>query len=274
MYPIIGVYDNNPLSVSGINPGLNHKSSGSLKKYSAYLQFKLNLLEKTKLTLGTHYNNIPFNNTNQLSPRIGISYRISPTTLINLAYGKYYQAPAYWMLLNPFNIEHGGCVLKSSHTEQVILGLERYFSEDIRATLEIYNKEYYNTPVYYAALTRDRFDSRMGYDDVGRGNSKGIEFFLQKKYSNNWYTTLSYSNSISLSEDPRVWKEGSYARTYDYGQVLTFIGGYKHKFRKYDWYNALRADRILKNLLYLPIMPSDILEISFRYTYMGGRPYT
>ena len=272
--PIIGVYDDNPLSVSGINPGLNHNSIGSLKKYSAYVQFKFNLLQKIKLTLGTHYNNIPFNNTNQLSPRFGISYNINPTTLINLAYGKYYQAPSYWMLLNPFNIEHGGSVLKSSHTEQVILGLERYFSNDIRATLEIYNKEYHNTPVYYAALTPDLFDSRMGFDDVGRGNSKGIEFFLQKKYSNNWYTTLSYSNSRSLSEDPREWKNGSYARTYDYGQVLTFIGGYKLRFRKYNWYNVLRADRILKNLLYLPIMPSDILEISFRYSYMGGRPHT
>ena len=140
--------------------------------------------------------------------------------------------------------------------------------------MEIYNKEYFNTPVYNAALTPDLFDSRMGFDDVGRGNSKGIEFFLQKKYSNNWYTTFSYSNSISLSKDPREWKDGSYAQTYDYGKVLTIIGGYKFRFTKYDWYNELRANKILMNLLYLPIMISDIFEISFRYSYMGGRPYT
>ena len=48
--------------------------------------------------------------------------------------------------------------------------------------------------------------------------------FLGSHYSNNWYTTFSYSNSISLSEDPREWKNGSYAQTYDFGKVLTVIG--------------------------------------------------
>ena len=97
---------------------------------------------------------------------------------------------------------------------------------------------------------------------------------LQKKYSNNWYSTFSYSNSVSISDDPREDRNGTYSRTYDYGQVMTFIGGYKLHFRQYGWYNAIRDDKILKNLLYLPIMPSDIFEISFRYRYMGGRPYT
>ena len=49
----------------------------------------------------------------------------------------------YWMLLNPKNIEYGGSVLKSSYTEQLIFGIERYFSNDIKTTIELYNKEYY-----------------------------------------------------------------------------------------------------------------------------------
>ena len=272
--PIIGVYDESPLSLSFINPGLDNNNSGTIKKYSAFFQLKINILENLKMTLGSHYNNIPFNNTDQFSPRIGMSLGINPITFLNVAYGKYYQSPTYWMLLNPKNIEYGGSILQSSHTEQFIIGLERYFANDIKATLEYYNKEYYNMPVQNAALTSDAFDRWIGYSAIGRGNAKGIELFLQKKYSNNWYTTLSYSNSVSVANDPREGRTGVYSRTYDYGQVMTFIGGYKLQFRQYDWYNAIRSDRLLKNLLYLPFMPSDILEISFRYRYMGGRPYT
>ena len=274
LFPIIGVFDDSPLSLSFINPGLDNRNNGSIRKYSAFFQFKFNLLEKIKLTIGSHYNNIPFNNTNQLSPRLGFSYSINPITLFNVAYGKYYQTPTYWMLLNPKNIEYGGSILRSSYTEQVIFGIERYFSNDIKTTIEFYNKDYYNNPVQNAVLTDDAFDKWIGFTDIGRGNAKGIEFFLQKKYSNNWYTTLSYSNSISVLDDPREGKEGTYSRTYDYGKVLTFIGGYKLRFRHYEWYNAIRSDRFLKYFLYLPMMPSDIFEISFRYRYMGGRPYT
>ena len=238
------------------------------------MQFKINLFNTVKLTAGTHYNYIPFNKTNQFSPRVGLSYSINPITMFNIAYGYYYQTPTYWMLLNPKNIQNGGNVLKSSHTEQFIIGLERYFANDIKATIEVYNKEYYNIPVQNSTLTEDAFDKWIGFSDIGTGNSKGIEIFLQKKYSNNWYSTFSYSNSVSISDDPREDRDGTYSRTYDYGQVMTFIGGYKLHFREYGWYNAIRDDKILKNLLYLPIMPSDIFEISFRYRYMGGRPYT
>ena len=267
--PIIGFYDGR------VNPGLNQYTQGTVEKYSAFFQFKFSFLEKIKITIGSHYNNIPFNSTNQLSPRLGFSYSINPITLFNVAYGKYYQTPSYWMLLNPKNIEYGGAVLSNSHTEQMVIGLERYFANDMKATIELYNKDYYNMPIQNSVLTEDDlFDRWIGFSNVGSGNSKGIELFIQKKYSNNWYTTFSYSNSVARSNDPRESKDGTFARTYDYGQILTFIGGYKFMFRHYNWYNRIRNDKILRNLLYIPIMPSDIFEISFRYKFMGGRPYT
>ena len=271
-HPIIGFYNDDL-----INPGLEQNTSGTIRKYSAFTQFKYHL-NKIKLTMGAHYNNVPYNNTNQIAPRLGLSFEINPITMINFAYGLYYQTPSYWMLMNPNNelySEGCNCKLKNSHTEQFVIGFERYFAKDTKATLEIYNKNYYDIPIRNSDISEDSLDQYIGRISVGTENSRGVELFLQKKYSNNWYTTLSYSNSVSIADDPRPGKEGeTYSKKMDYGQVMTFLGGYKLHFRQYDWYNTIRSDNFLKYLLYLPIMPSDILEISFRYRYMGGRPYT
>ena len=177
------------------------------------------------------------------------------------------------MLLNPKNAEYGS-LLQNSHTKQLVLGVERYYSQDTKMTIEIYNKTYHDTPVYRSDLTEEKFDRYMGFSGEGKGYSNGVELFIQKKYTNNWYTTLSYTNSLSRAKDPRDWKTGYYSRTYDYGQVLTFIGGYKINFRNYIWYNKIRDNIAFRILSFIPILPSDILEFSFRYRYMGGRPYT
>lgn len=268
---IVGVYISDSTL---INPSLNHTSNGHLFKYAFHNQIKVQPVEKLTINVGLRFDKIPFNNTNAIAPRIGVSYQMQPNTELNFAWGKFYQTPFYWMLLNPKNLNYGGSLLRNSYTSQFVLGFERYFAQDIKGSLELYYKSYHNKPVYYSDLTEDIFDGRMGFVDIGEGRSSGLELFFQKKFSNKWYGTFSYSYSVSEGKDPRSWKDGYYSWDFDYGQVMTIIGGYKFNFREYEWYKNIRGQKILQFVSWLPFMISDVLEVSFRYRYTGGRPYT
>ena len=106
----------------------------------------------------------------------------------------------------------------------------------------------------------------------GEGQSSGLELYIQKKYSNNWYVSFSWSHSISLGVDPRT-KE-YYPWDFDYRDVINLVGGYKIRYTDFDWYNSYKNSWIAKAFSWLPFMPSDEYQISLKYRYMGGQPYT
>jgi len=256
----IPVYENGLFTMS---------PSGGLWKYAAYTQLKY-VWNKFSATAGLRYDNVPYNKTSVLAPRMGLSYSITPITKLNLAYGKYYQSPDYWMLMNLNN----NYPLKHTYTHQQVAGIEYYFADDIKGTVEVYNKTYHNKPVYIASTTDDSLDSRLGFSDVGEGRARGLELFLQKKFADKWYGTFSYSLSESEGRDPREDRDEYYPWDFDYGNVMTLVGGYKFKFRKSKWYQRFRESTIFPYVSWMPFMVSDQLEVSFRYSYSGGRPYT
>jgi len=257
------------IGIATINKGITIDNSGGLWKYAAYSQVKLNWYPFS-LTTGLRFDKVPYNSTSIISPRLGASFSVSPATKVNAAVGSYYQTPYYWMLLNPNN----AYPLKHSYTKQQILGIEHLFADDIKGTVEIYKKTYHNKPVYIADTTADSLDDRLGFTDTGEGRARGMEFFLQKKFSRKWYGTLSYSYSKAEGVDPRVDVVKYYPWDFDYENVFTLVGGYKFKFRESRWYQEFRESAIFPYISWMPFMVSDQLELSFRYSYSGGRPYT
>ena len=252
-----------------INKGITIDNTGGLWKYAVYNQIKWNW-KKMTITTGLRYDNVPENKTSVIAPRLGFSLALTPITKVTAAFGKYYQTPNYWMLLNPNN----AYPLKHTYTNQDILGLEHLFADDIKGTLEVYSKYYYNKPVQIAAITPDSLDDRLGFTDTGMGRAIGIEFFLQKKFAHKWYGTFSYSHSKAEGVDPRQGKGGYYPWDFDFINSFTLIGGYKFKFRESKWYQKFRRSAIFPYISWIPFMVSDQLELSFRYRYSGGRPYT
>ena len=55
---------------------------------------------------------------------------------------------------------------------------------------------------------------------------------------------------------------------------MTIIGGYKFKFRESKWYQKMRDSFFFPYISWIPFMVSDQLELSFRYRFSGGLPYT
>ena len=240
-------------------------------KSGLFGQLNFRPIPKLKITSGLRYEGISYTGNGNLSPRLGISYQVKPTLAVNFAGGRYFQSPFNIHL----NSSRGNTKeLKNYFADQVVIGLEYFLSADTRATFEVYSKKYKDMigfNILEDSYGRDSLDFQH-LVNLGKGESRGIEFFIQKKYTNNWYGSFAWSHSISEGIDPRNGKK--YSWDYDYGDVLTLVGGYKIRFIEYDWYRKHKETILAKATSWLPIAPADEYEIGIKLRYMGGRPYT
>ena len=237
-------------------------------KMAAYVQHKWRPGSRITLNIGLRTDRFAYTGRAHVGPRVGLSLLLAPSTTLNVAYGDHYQSPAYVELTsNPKNK-----TLEYKRTQQVVLGLEHLFREDTKGTLEVYYKEYSNVPIPRAWTTKNPFDSFQGeLLTEGKGDARGVEFFLQRKMSGNFQGTLSYSYSRSRAFDPRFGEY--YDWNYDYRHVFTAISSYRWKLMHRAWYQRLKEKTWYKVFAWL-IPLADETVVSFRWRYLGGRPYT
>ncbi|HDQ00216.1 MAG TPA: TonB-dependent receptor [bacterium] len=237
-------------------------------KVAGYAQTKLNPIPRLTVTAGIRYDYMHYINTGALDPRLGLSLKLGKGASFNMAVGRHSQSPAYVSLTsNPKNKS-----LDYKQTQQIVAGVDKLFAEDMRGSIEVFYKDYRNIPIPVSWLTPDPFDRAEGHlVNEGKGYSKGVEFFLQKKMSKNYYFTVSYAYSISQGFDPRF--QSYYNWDYDYHHIFTLINGVRFDFRKYGWYAQLQANTLYKIFAWaLPF--ADQMDVSVRWRYLGGRPYT
>lgn len=245
-----------------------NRNIGSYKG-ALYAQASLDFLKHFRLTAGLRYDYFHYNQFASLSPRLGFSYFVNPKLTLNLAYGKHFQSPAYIELAaNPLNKD-----LNNKFTDQYIAGLEYLFRDDIKLVVEAYYKKYSDVPVNKTLTTIDPFDyNDQRYLNAGTGESKGFELFFQKKITKGFSSIVSYSHSVSQATDPRF--DTQYNWDYDYRNVLTLITGYKMDFRNKLWFVNMKHKAWFKALSWLPFFPADEVELSGKFRYLGGRPFT
>jgi hypothetical protein len=132
-------------------------------------------------------------NTVSFSPRVSLSYQANEILTFNFSAGLYHQAPSYiWLVANPKNKD-----LNFVSVQQYVAGVDYYLRGDVKMSIETYIKTYGDYPAstirpYLVLANSGGFGgsqegfSSFGLDplaSVGTGNSRGIELFLQKKFS-------------------------------------------------------------------------------------------
>ena len=262
----------NPDSAIGIfrtYPDYRINKKTNSYKTGFYVQSTFDPFQRWRFTAGVRYDYFEYNRFSSVSPRLGVSYLLTAGTTLNLAYGKHYQTPAYLEFAsNEINQN-----LESKYNDQVVAGIDLLWREDLKTTLEVFYKEYRNVPINRILTTTDPFDFDDGtFINAGAGKSRGFEFFLQKKLVKRFSTIFSYAFSESESLDPRF--NSYYPSDYDYRHVLNFLTGYKYPFRNYDWYRGMSDNIWFKIFAWLPFLPADEMELSIKFRYMGGRPFT
>ncbi len=158
-------------------------------KSSLFLQSSFRIIDPMVISAGLLYDYFALTSENNISPRISLSYKLPTETTFNLAWGKYYQSPAsYQVATDPRNL-----FLKSSYATHYIAGLEQLLSNDTKASIELYYKE-------LSSLIVDPDVSEL-LVNTGSGYAQGIEFALQKKFTDGFVGSASYSYSISKRKD-------------------------------------------------------------------------
>ena len=234
---------------------LNTKENYS--KLSAYLNLNNIFFNKLKTNLGLRLDYFsPIKKKFYLGPRISASYSFNDLTSLNASGGVYYQSPSYiWLALdeNKNNLEN-------IRAEHLILGIDHLIREDALIKVEAFYKLYSDYPASlirpYLVLantgagfsgSEDNFSS-FGLEPLtnkGKGNSKGIEFSIQKKLSQlRFYGifSLTYSETKFTPLDG-ITRPG----IYDQKWILNISGGYKF---------------------------NEKWEASLKFRFASGSPYT
>ena len=226
-------------------PDMNVEEDISTYKTNAYLQYRL-LLKNFVLNVGVNASYFDYLNDENLNiaPRIGMRFIIDDKWSCNLAYGDHYQIPPYVLLTNHPNNRN----LLFRRSQHYVIGLEYLLYSDVRLVLETYYKEFNNFPIRKSSLTADYYDHSDEFLSTATGEAYGIEFFLQKKFTGSYYSTLSYSYSESNRHADGIDRpDYDVPSDYDYRNVFTVIFGWR---------------------------PNNKYEFSTKWRYTGGRPYT
>ncbi len=193
-----------PANIISYNPDATSKTA-------LFLQTSYRIFDPLIITAGLRYDYFALTTENNFSPRFSLSYNITNKTIVNLAWGRYYQSPAsYQVASDPRNL-----LLKSSNAIHYIAGIEQRLGNDTKASIEIYHKELSNLMV--------EPDSSNLLINTGSGYAQGIEFALQKKFTDGFVGSASYSYSISKRRDYE--SSALYDFEYDRPHILNLIFG-------------------------------------------------
>lgn len=240
-------------------------------EYGAFISGIFYPFERMKIVPGVRYDRFAYNNSETVSPRIGFVYSLGPSFDLTSAFGIQYQNPDYIHLFATSTNNN----LKPKKAVTATIGTE-YLFEKIAAKLIIegYLKQYRNLPVESSLITKFDMDKSDTLLSVGKGLSYGLEFFFQKNLTRNFFCTFAYSLSQSEIDDFREGHKGEWLRAdFDFRNAVTITGGYKAELLQFDWYKNMKKRWWLK--VFSPVLPfADRIEISARWRFLGGRPYT
>lgn len=167
-----------------------------------YASYKYKASEKLVFTAGLHYSYFSLNNSvSGIEPRVGMKWTVNDKNAFSLGAGMHSQIQPvytyYYILPNnqlPHNKEMG--MSKSNHA---VLGYTRQLTKKIGLKLETYYQELSNIPVEIQPSAFSLINGGSGFSRLfpdtlsndGVGRNYGIEFTLQKYFSNNWYAMIT-----------------------------------------------------------------------------------
>lgn len=214
-----------------------------------YFQSTRNITSRLNLTWGGRIDNYQYIGRTRFSPRAGASYRITDKLSFRASYGQYYQQP-FFLFLSAYPENRGLTPFRADH---YVAGLSYIANSTLRMTVEVYRKNYKDYPASLdfpqlsLASIGDTFNTRsvlFPLTSAGRGRVQGIEFFVEKKFTDKWFgqANLAFSRSTQGGIDgiQRI-------ASFNYPVVFNTVGGYRFNSK---W------------------------EFSTRFSYLSGRPYT
>ena len=198
-----------------------------------------------------------------LEPRAALNFQIAPKHKLNFGYGLHHQNVPFPLLF--LNEEVNGNLVQTNRdldfvrSNHYVLGYDVKLGNDWRGKVEIYNQDIDNAavesfPSSYSSLTEGAdfgfSNDRVSLVNEGTGFNRGVEFTLEKFFSNNYYGLLTGS-----------FYESKYEGSDGIERNTPFNNGYV--------INALAGREF-----YLGTNKSKVLFVDSRLSFAGGRFFT
>lgn len=181
----------------------------------AYAQWKHRFNDKLTFKGGGNVMWLALNHSVAVDPRIGFTYRVRGNQSLNLGYGMVSRMQPLTMYAIQTPTEGGYAEtnhqLKFSKAHHLVLGYDWLVMENLNFKAEAYYQYLFNIPVeerassYSAINSGDSFapDFTDSLTNEGTGYNYGIEFTLEKYFSQNYYflVTTSLFNSKYAGSD-------------------------------------------------------------------------
>jgi hypothetical protein len=235
--------------LGGIDPTLTINKTENATHVSGFATAIVAPWSELSFSFGLRVEHYGLNKQTEVSPRFVATYSPSELLTFKASTGIFFQQ-------NPLLVLAGNPAFESLATIRAMhygIGMEYFVRPDTRLTVDVYDKEYDRMPLNPAdptmpivdnAVFSQRFTIYPSLVSTGKAYTRGIEVMLQKKMAEDLYGLVSASYFRSRYQDyTGIWRD----RLYDNKLLFSVIGGYK----------------IDRNW-----------EVSARWTYAGGGPYT
>ncbi len=169
-----------------------------------FISWKYRVNEAITVVSGFHNMNVLFNHKSTLEPRLAVDWKITPSSSIHAGYGKHSTMESIHNYFAKVKQPDGSIIepnrdldlLKAHH---YMVGYEKRFGKNLRAKIEAYYQDLYNIPVenldtsYYSTIVEGLEFRYVDLVNKGTGKNYGLEFTLERFFSNNYYYLINAS---------------------------------------------------------------------------------
>jgi hypothetical protein len=239
-------------------------STAGLVQSFAHWQFRP--VNRLTINSGVHYQNFLLNNTWALEPRLGLRWLLNEKQTISAGYGIHSQMqPTIYYFYDTYipstdSYYKSNRTLDLSRSQHAILSYDLNFAKDFRFKFETYYQYLYNIPVqknWNSSFSMVNVGNALEgiplvdtLENTGTGENYGIEFTIEKFFSNHYYFLLT----SSIYDSKYKGKDGkTHSTSYNGGYVFNALAGYE---------------------LALGKSKNRTLSLDLKYTLAGGNRYT
>jgi hypothetical protein len=225
----------------------NHQTTPLMAR--AYVSWQYRINSKTTLQSGLHGMYFTQGNAVALEPRLGITYKPNASSSLALAYGNHSQIQPLYVYYTQFTdsatktFDMHNTGLDATRSHHIVASFEYLHKSSIRFRTEAYFQHLYNVPVEVIPSSFSLLNQGSGFErffpdvleNTGTGRNIGIEFTLEKFFSNNYFAMFN----ASIFDSKYTGSDGVERNTDFNGRFITnALVGYELPFGK-NMQNAL-----------------------------------
>ena len=176
----------------------------SISTIRNFISWKHRINGDLDIVTGLHNMNVTLSNKSTFEPRLAVKWNASAATSVYAGFGKHSTMESVHNYFTRVEQPDGNYkevnkdldLLKANH---YVLGVERRIGRNINTKVEVYYQDLYDLPVansdtsYYATLNEGLDFQYVDLVNEGTGRNYGVEFTVERFFSNNFYYLLNGS---------------------------------------------------------------------------------